>query len=324
MGGELAVSSRPGEGSTFFFSVPLVLPEAASGTSPGLPDAPTAPVAKLSGRVLLVEDNPVNQEVGRGMLASLGVDVEVAPDGRGALAALARGTFHAVLMDCQMPGFDGYETAGWIRDREGKAGGRERIPIVAVTAHAMEGDREECLSAGMDDYLRKPFSRDRLASALAPWLASGPTRGPGRATPPTGGDPLKDGCEPPPAPPSPGPIDPTAFSALRELERNGAAGLVARATSAFLISAPTQVAAMSSAVALSAAKALARAAHSLKSACGYLGALNAQGLCARLESLGTSGSCEGAGPLLAALDGEIRAVLVALEAEGLTSTRARG
>ncbi|MCB1823218.1 MAG: response regulator [Candidatus Competibacteraceae bacterium] len=120
--------------------------------------------------ILLVEDNPVNQLVCREMLAQLGVIVEVANNGREALQALEQKSFDLVLMDCQMPEMDGYEATRAIRAREQAGGRRARLLIVALTAHAMPGDREKCLETGMDDYLVKPFQYEKLKSLLRRWL----------------------------------------------------------------------------------------------------------------------------------------------------------
>ena len=122
-------------------------------------------------RLLAVEDNPVNQMVLLAQLAALGFDADLAADGQAALNALERQAYSLVLMDCQLPGLDGYETTRRWRLRE--ADGR-RIPIIAVTAHAMRGEREKCLAAGMDDHIAKPFRLDQLAAAVGRWLPSAP------------------------------------------------------------------------------------------------------------------------------------------------------
>ena len=124
-----------------------------------------------SFRILLVEDNPVNQAVSRAMLDFFGCRTDVVGNGREALQAVARVRYDLILMDCQMPEMDGYEATRAIR--EGEAAGEGHVPIVALTAHAMEGDREVCLAAGMDDYLSKPYKPDELRAVLAKWLVSG-------------------------------------------------------------------------------------------------------------------------------------------------------
>ena len=117
--------------------------------------------------VLVVEDSPVNQVVAVRTLERLGCECDVAADGREALEALSQRRYDAVMMDCQMPGMDGYEATAQLRRRE--AGGR-RTPVIAMTAHAMKGDAERCLAAGMDDYVAKPMRRELLLAALRRWI----------------------------------------------------------------------------------------------------------------------------------------------------------
>ncbi|MFJ9531480.1 ATP-binding protein [Herbaspirillum sp. NPDC101396] len=147
-------------------SIPPAIPDAAK---PAAPDEQTAvpPVKKtyVNLPILLVEDNLMNQKVAVHQLNFLGYDVDVAVNGREALAMLDRGTYAAVLMDCQMPEMDGFEATRRIRAGEHTSG--RHITVIAMTANAMMGDRERCLEAGMDDYLSKPILRDRLESVLA-------------------------------------------------------------------------------------------------------------------------------------------------------------
>jgi signal transduction histidine kinase/DNA-binding response OmpR family regulator/HPt (histidine-containing phosphotransfer) domain-containing protein len=121
-------------------------------------------------KILLVEDNPVNREVAVGMLESLGCVVHAAENGWIAIEAMNNDAYDAVLMDCQMPVMDGLTATAELRRREQNAGGA-RLPIIALTANTMEGDRERCLAAGMDDFLSKPFSQQQLAAMLRRWLA---------------------------------------------------------------------------------------------------------------------------------------------------------
>jgi two-component system sensor histidine kinase/response regulator len=131
---------------------------------------PTAPSRAFVPKILLVEDNPVNREVAVGMLESLGCVAHTAENGWLALEAINNDAYDAVLMDCQMPVMDGLTATAELRRREQNAGGA-RLPIIALTANAMEGDRERCLAAGMDDFLSKPFSQQQLAALLKRWLA---------------------------------------------------------------------------------------------------------------------------------------------------------
>jgi signal transduction histidine kinase/CheY-like chemotaxis protein len=189
MRGEIGVAGRAQGGSTFWFTLPLAR-GGVGGVSDGLVEipeseawvrspAPPDPTRTAPGRILLAEDNPVNQEVAVAMLEILGHRVEVACDGRQALEALERSTFDLVLMDCQMPEPDGFEATARLRENEAGAGpadasGLRRVPVVALTASAMQGDRERCLAAGMDDYLSKPFTLPQLGGVLAKWLPEAP------------------------------------------------------------------------------------------------------------------------------------------------------
>jgi signal transduction histidine kinase/DNA-binding response OmpR family regulator/HPt (histidine-containing phosphotransfer) domain-containing protein len=142
---------------------------------PGLEDTairamPSATARAFVPKILLVEDNPVNREVAVGMLESLGCVAHAAENGWLALEAINNDAYDAVLMDCQMPVMDGLTATAELRRREQNAGGA-RLPIIALTANAMEGDRERCLAAGMDDFLSKPFSQQQLAALLKRWLA---------------------------------------------------------------------------------------------------------------------------------------------------------
>ncbi|MGE0491609.1 MAG: response regulator [Vulcanimicrobiota bacterium] len=136
------------------------------GQRPTVVADPDKPV-RFQGEVLLVEDNDFNQQVAVGLLRKLGLNTTLADDGQAALDLLWSKDFDLILMDCQMPGIDGYECTREIRKRES---GHKRSVIVAMTAHALTGDRERCLAAGMDDYLSKPITLEKLSAALAQWL----------------------------------------------------------------------------------------------------------------------------------------------------------
>ena len=148
----------------------------APAPPPALPGTVTdaqqsEPLKKREGRILLVEDNLINQKVARRMLESLGYEVEVATNGRQAVELVASQRYLLVLMDCQMPEMDGYAATAAIR----RLPLPYNVPILAMTANAMQGDRERCLSAGMDDYLAKPFRRDQLVEMLDEWISSSKT-----------------------------------------------------------------------------------------------------------------------------------------------------
>ena len=132
---------------------------------------PPAPRCACIGRVLMAEDNGVNQFVARNMLKSLGCEFDIVPNGQEALAAVQRGGYDIVLMDCQMPVMDGYEaTRADPRTGSRRSRRRRRMPIVALTANALVGDADACLDAGMDDHLAKPYTRNQLGAMMARWL----------------------------------------------------------------------------------------------------------------------------------------------------------
>ena len=153
-------------------------PAATAATAVSTP-GPTAAVATggVGGHVLLVEDNPVNRQVAQRLLALVGVSHDVAENGKQALDCLAQSRYDAVLMDCQMPIMDGYTATRSLRRLEADGQRKGHVPVIAMTANAMAGDREKCLGAGMDDYMSKPLNRALLEQTLRKWIAPGaPTR----------------------------------------------------------------------------------------------------------------------------------------------------
>ena len=166
MGGTLRAQSQEGRGSVFTLEIPLALYKQA------MPALAAPRTLNGSGQgegrhVLLVEDNPVNQTVIEAMLRSLGFAVSVATDGAQAVRSAEGGEFEVILMDCRLPIIDGYEATRQIRDLPG----RRDVPIIALTANALQGDRETCLAAGMNDYLAKPFKRNDLQQILQRWVS---------------------------------------------------------------------------------------------------------------------------------------------------------
>ncbi|HHW1903106.1 TPA: ATP-binding protein [Pseudomonas aeruginosa] len=167
MGGTLQAESKEGSGSTFTLEIPLPFQQSPAHRQQAAGDA--APVA-AGQEILLVEDNPVNQTVIEAMLRSLGYRVTLVADGIQAVRSAERQRYDAILMDCRLPVLDGYSATREIRAQEN---GR-RVPIIALTANALQGDRENCLQAGMNDYLAKPFKRAELQRILQRWIGSQP------------------------------------------------------------------------------------------------------------------------------------------------------
>jgi CheY-like chemotaxis protein len=173
IGGKIGARSAAGEGSTFWFEVELPLAaehdqnhtarDPLTFNGPGERDS-LGNLTLAAPLVLIAEDNPVNQMLAVRQLDRCGYRSEVVSNGLEALEAIQQTAYAAVLMDCQMPELDGYETARTIRQREDES---THLPIIAATAHSMSGDREKCLAAGMDGYIAKPFRAAELTEALA-------------------------------------------------------------------------------------------------------------------------------------------------------------
>ena len=235
--------------------------------------------AALQGRVLLVEDNPVNQSVAKAMLSKLGVSYELANHGREAVEWVRRAEFDLVLMDCQMPVMDGYQATVAIRSLPESRG--TGLPIIAVTANAMQGDEQACLDAGMNGFVAKPYTLPLLRAAMARWLPQDCTASipaPDAAATATA---LQD------SPTSV--INPKTIGALRELEEPGSTELVTRLIHSFLATADSQLTRIATAMADNDPRSLAQAAHSMKSSAANLGA-EVLSICYRdLEQCGREG-----------------------------------
>jgi signal transduction histidine kinase/DNA-binding response OmpR family regulator/HPt (histidine-containing phosphotransfer) domain-containing protein len=286
-----------------------------TATDMGLP-APSpqslAPApAVFAATVLLAEDNPVNQAVARGMLENLGCRVTVVPTGRAAVAALEHAVYDVVFMDMQMPEMDGLSATRVIRQHEAGTG-RQRLPIIALTANAFVQDQEACLAAGMDDFLSKPFGLEQLRKMLRRWCGS-PQTAPSDAIAAT--------PEAPPSTPAPAAVqslptlDPRPLAALRALQKPGGPDISGKVLQAYLDSAPKLLTALRQALADDDAPAVYRAAHSLKSASGNVGVTALAAHCKDLESLGRDNTLANAAAVFARLEAEYSLVETALQAE---------
>jgi CheY-like chemotaxis protein len=337
MDGEIGVESTPGVGSTFWFTVLLdrrltaavSLPSSWVSPSP-LGDAAAAPAVV---RVLLAEDNSVNQEVAQQMLEHLGCQVDVVPTGQQALAALERTTYDLIFMDCQMPDLDGIETTKAIRARERTAvfsadtpaRKPSHIPIIALTADATEENREQCLAAGMDDYLSKPFEQEQLRLLLQRWLLplsitaqstdAKPMESAGGSdivakTKDQNSLPLHGNQEQ--ASLTPALLYPKALENIRALQRPGAPDLLGKVILSYRASAPRLFQTLRDAIAREDACALQQAAHSLKASSANLGALAVATFSKDLETMGQKNTFDNAAQVLAATELAYEATLVEL------------
>jgi two-component system, sensor histidine kinase and response regulator len=268
--------------------------------------------------ILMVDDDPMLQKVGRAILEHCGCRVDVSESGREAVDAFARQTYAMIFMDCHMPGMDGYETTGVIRamenDNRGKVGA-SRVPIVALTGYSTEEDRERCLQAGMDDYLSKPFSIARMQSVLDRWLFAQP-----KEHRECEGDKdsacieMQDGAdgklnrqeEPPP-------IDRNSLDVIASLRPPGSENILGKVISLYLDSSQALMKSIREAVEGRDFDALHRAAHTLKSSSAYLGALAFSGMCKELETMGRDKTLEGTQDRLSALEHEYTRVRESLE-----------
>jgi signal transduction histidine kinase/CheY-like chemotaxis protein len=250
-------------------------------------------------RVLLVEDNPVNQEVALAMLQEIGVQADAAWSGEEALEKLTAERYEVVLMDCQMPKLDGYATTSRFREWE-KEHQRARTPIVALTANALAGDAEKCFAAGMDRYLSKPFSSDQLFQVLESCLADG--------EPAASAPKLEDAV-----------LDRQALGRIRALHRPGGPNLLAKVLGLYTSSSQALTDAMRSAATLNDAESVRQAAHALKSSSANVGAMAFADLCKEVEVAAAEGKLERARVLVDGLLAEHRKVLQALDAQNIAA-----
>ena len=290
---------------------PASLPQSSAihASPPLRPDARPAPGAP---RLLLVEDNPVNQVVALEMLENLGYNVDTAENGREAVEAVERSNYAAVLMDCDMPEMDGFEATALLRQRESALSPPHRLPIIALTAHAMKGDKERCLEAGMDDYLSKPFTQEQFQAVLARWCPPPPQVQSASAVAPASA--ISEPAEQP-QPGQPAHIDRAAFAQLQALQREGGPSILAKVLERYLEHAPQLVEAIRAAVSQEDTTALQQAAHSLKSSSANVGAAGVAELSKTLETLGKESTLTHAPELLEELESEFAAVQFALRAE---------
>jgi len=305
--GIAAYLTKPVRQSQLFECLATVMSEASGGadesSAPALNKIVTRHTIKEAKvqphkRILVAEDNPVNQKVALRQLEKLGYSVDVVANGKKALEALAAIPYNVVLMDCQMPEMDGYEATAAIRRREGSF---KHTIIIAMTANAMQGDREKCLAAGMDDYVGKPVKPDELQQALQRWIKTD--------TPPSKNV-LSRHAK---AASSGDSIDMAVLEGFRELQTDGSPDLVAELIEMFLRDTTSRLAVMRKAVFEENVQAIRQDAHSLKGSSSNLGAHRMAALTSELEQLIQNESVHGADAILNRMEDEFARVRELLE-----------
>jgi signal transduction histidine kinase/DNA-binding NarL/FixJ family response regulator len=318
MGGSIGFSSVPGRGSKFWFTVALKkvssdLARKGARTRGKDADAAKQPALRTGTKVLVVEDNEGNQTVARLMLEKLGCDVRIVADGKEGVKALAAGAFDVVFMDCHMPVMDGLEATRAIRETE--SDGRH-IPIIAMTANAMQGEREKCLAAGMDDYITKPIMLSGVEESLRRW-ANGEPQG---ALPAAA---LSVSPAEAPAPVDDRAIDRARLEHLQDLSRKRDPSMFTELIRGFLEDAPARIARMKEALGKGDAEGLFQAAHSLKGLSGNLGIRSMTGLCESLQKIGHAGMLAGADEVVDRLEEESQRISLELERMYILQERQR-
>jgi two-component system sensor histidine kinase/response regulator len=277
---------------------------AAPFSDTSVPLAATA--MRIRARVLMAEDNGVNQFVARNMLESLGCEFEIVRNGQEAVLAVQRGGYDIVLMDCQMPVMDGYAATREIRAWERNAPQSHRVPIIALTANALVGAAEACRAAGMDDHLAKPYSRKQLAGVMARWLPAQLAEGEVEVA----ADPVPRAIAPDAT------LDRRALENIRALERDGGPSVLEEVIRIYLDEAPRHLSGLRAAAEIEDAAELARIAHAFKSASQNVGATRLGELCRELERQGKAGAIADAAGLIRAIEGQFQSIrpLLAVEA----------
>ena len=266
-----------------------------TGLNSGAPEAPSGQARtdqpddqEVKGVILLVEDNKMNQLVGSKVLAKLGYAFEVANHGGEAVTAIQERRYDAVLMDCQMPEMDGYQATAEIRRIEGTG---RRTPIIAMTAAAMDGDRDLCLAAGMDDYITKPVRLETVAAVLERWARRPAPDGPEGALPA------------PPEESSPGPLDQAQIELLRGLD-DGEGAVLAEIIDQYLAQTVEGHSDLVRVTGEGDAQGLVQVAHKLRGASANVGAVVLAEICSELEAQGRAGRLEGTAGLVERFDAE--------------------
>jgi two-component system, sensor histidine kinase and response regulator len=300
-----AYLSKPVRRAELFRALAQAIGEVAN---PGLFSHSAKTLPTITARVLLAEDNGVNQVVARNMLKAIGCDYLIVPNGAEALKAVQKEHFDIVLMDCQMPVMDGYEATRAIRELETGAGHAcgDRVPVVALTANALVGDAEQCLTAGMDAHLAKPYTRKQLVTILARWLPARLVKGGTDSQFDIDGSAL-------PAEARESVLDQAALDNIRAVDEDGS--VLNEVLQMFLDEESSHMTALRAALARRDGGDLARSAHALKSASFNVGAKSLGEMCRRLERESKAGDLASADDLVAAIEATLDRVRPALRAE---------
>jgi signal transduction histidine kinase/DNA-binding NarL/FixJ family response regulator len=300
MHGEIGVISQPGKGATFWFWVDLEKSEAVSIKMKVRPDC------RFTASVLVVEDYPANQLLAKRFLEAVGCQVYIANNGLEAVEALKEQDYDIVFMDCQMPVMDGYQATRVIRRFESETGTAKHIPIIALTAHALTGDKAKCLAAGMDEWVTKPFTRQEINEALQKWLPD-QLMIPEQPSKPVDVDSAKHSTSKPPA------IDIHFLQQNFNFDNEDDLAFIASLKQAFQLNADQTLASLRDSIEKNEAEQIRKLAHGLKSISANVGGMQLSGLCKTMEQAGQHNQLQGADVLLTAMELEYSRVLTGLD-----------
>lgn len=303
MGGEIGVRGEKGKGSTFWFTVRLDRSaEDTAATEKTVQDniskiGPKHCQNTNSALILLAEDNPVNQKVAVAQLNRLGYRVETVKNGKDALQSALQNTYALILMDCQMPVMDGFAATRLLREEEMRLG--RYTPIIALTAHAMQGDRENCINAGMDDYISKPVDMESLQKVIGRWLPSGAAS--------TRSNSLQPDFS------TQDVFDETQINALQQLNDDDKRGFLMDLMEVYLADTSERLAALREAVKNNNTRSGQFIAHTIKSSSSAVGAIKVTDLASELETYLRSGFSGGISEMVDLLETEFKRLQAVLE-----------